>query len=144
VLAEVINRVRGTAPALPLTARWDGFERCWSPLMPFLFQRPDGGVHKPVTRKFVAAALDRAMAAAGLTGPDGTPLRITPHDFRRIFATDALRAGLPPHIAAKILGHIDLNTTMGSARGDLPRGRHHRPPGVHRPPPHPAPRRRIP
>ncbi len=115
VLAEVINRVRGTAPALPLTARWDGFERRWSPLMPFLFQRPDGGVHKPVTRKFVAAALDRAMAAAGLTGPDGTPLRITPHDFRRIFATDALRAGLPPHIAAKILGHIDLNTTMGYA-----------------------------
>jgi integrase len=115
VLAEVINRVRGTAPALPLTARWDGFERRWSPLMPFLFQRPDGGVHKPVTRKFVASALDRAMAAAGLAGPDGTPLRITPHDFRRIFATDALRAGLPPHIAAKILGHIDLNTTMGYA-----------------------------
>jgi hypothetical protein len=115
VLAEVINRVRGTAQALPLAARWDGFERRWSPLMPFLSQRPDGGVHKPVTRRFVASALDRAMAAAGLTGPDGTPLRITPHDFRRIFATDALRSGLPPHIAAKILGHIDLNTTMGYA-----------------------------
>ncbi|MBV9857128.1 MAG: site-specific integrase [Streptosporangiaceae bacterium] len=115
VLAEVINRVRGTARALPLVARWDGFERRWSPLMPFLFQRPDGGVRKPLTRRFVADALDRAMAAAGLTGPDGTPLRITPHDFRRIFATDALRAGLPPHIAAKILGHIDLNTTMGYA-----------------------------
>jgi integrase len=115
VLAEVINRVRGDAPALPLVVRWDEFERRWSPLMPFLFQRPDGGVHKPVTRRFVASALDRAMAAAGLAGPDGTPLRITPHDFRRIFATDALRAGLPPHIAAKILGHIDLNTTMGYA-----------------------------
>jgi hypothetical protein len=115
VLAEVITRVRGTAQTLPLAARWDGFERQWSPLMPFLFQRPEGGVHKPITRRFVADALDRAMAAAGLAGPDGTPLRITPHDFRRIFATDALRAGLPPHIAAKILGHIDLNTTMGYA-----------------------------
>jgi hypothetical protein len=115
VLAEVINRVRGTAQALPLVARWDGFERRWSPLMPFLFQRPDGGVHKPITRRFVANALDRAMSAAGLVGPDGTPLRITPHDFRRIFATDALRAGVPPHIAAKILGHIDLNVTMGYA-----------------------------
>jgi hypothetical protein len=115
VLAEAINRGRGTARALPLVARWDAFERRWSPLMPFLFQRNEGGVHKPLTRRFVADALDRSMAAAGLTGPDGTPLRITPHDFRRIFATDALRAGLPPHIAAKILGHIDLNTTMGYA-----------------------------
>ncbi len=26
-----------------------------------------------------------------------------------------LRAGLPPHIAARILGHIDLDTTMGYA-----------------------------
>lgn len=32
-----------------------------------------------------------------------------------IFATDALRSGLPPHIAARILGHVDLGTTMGYA-----------------------------
>jgi hypothetical protein len=32
-----------------------------------------------------------------------------------MFATDALRSGLPPHIAAKILGHADLGTTMGYA-----------------------------
>src|SRR5208282_1612061 len=31
------------------------------------------------------------------------------------FATEALRSGLPPHIAAKILGHADLGTTMGYA-----------------------------
>jgi len=45
--------------------------------------------------------------------PDGTPARITPHDFRRIFATEAVSAGLPVHIAAKILGHTNLNTTQG-------------------------------
>lgn len=39
-------------------------------------------------------------------------MRFTAHDFRRVFATDAIRTGLPPHIAAKILGHSDVNTTM--------------------------------
>ncbi len=34
---------------------------------------------------------------------------------RRIFVTDALRSGLPPHIAAKICGHALLDTTMGYA-----------------------------
>ena len=33
----------------------------------------------------------------------------------RIFVTDALRSGLPPHIAAKICGHALLDTTMGYA-----------------------------
>ena len=44
---------------------------------------------------------------------DGTPLRFTPHDFRRIFATETVNSGLPIHIAAKLLGHLDLNTTQG-------------------------------
>ncbi|WP_162907159.1 site-specific integrase [Allorhizocola rhizosphaerae] len=56
-----------------------------------------------------------ALEQTGLTDPSGAPLRFVPHDFRRIFTTDALRAGLPPHIAAKILGHVDLNTTLGYA-----------------------------
>jgi hypothetical protein len=45
----------------------------------------------------------------------GQPLEWRPHDFRRIFVTDALRSGLPPHIAAKICGHALLDTTMGYA-----------------------------
>ena len=42
-----------------------------------------------------------------------TPVRFTPHDFRRLFATEAVAAGLPVHIAAKLLGHESLNTTQG-------------------------------
>lgn len=38
-----------------------------------------------------------------------------PHDFRRIFVTDAIRSGLPPHIAAKVCGHSTVDTTMGYA-----------------------------
>lgn len=115
VLAAMIERVRGERPTIPLVGLWDSFEKQWSPRMPFLFQHPIGGMNKPITRRFVSGALDRAMAKAGLTDPSGVPLRFTPHDFRRIFATEALRAGLPPHIAAKILGHVDLNTTLGYA-----------------------------
>jgi hypothetical protein len=43
----------------------------------------------------------------------GQPLRYTPHDFRRIFITDAILNGLPPHIAQIIAGHRDINVTMG-------------------------------
>ncbi len=115
VLTAIIWRVRGQRATLPLVSSWDRFERCWSPRLPLLFQRPVGGVHTPITQRFVSDALDRAMIATGLTDAAGIPLRFTPHDFRRIFTTDALRAGLPPHIAAKILGHADLNTTLGYA-----------------------------
>ena len=33
--------------------------------------------------------------------------------MRRIFTTEALQNGLPPHICQLILGHKNLNTTMG-------------------------------
>jgi len=34
------------------------------------------------------------------------------HDFRRVFTTDAILNGMPPHVAQLILGHEDINTTM--------------------------------
>jgi hypothetical protein len=50
----------------------------------------------------------------GLKDPaDGRPLHYTPHDFRRIFITDAVMNGLPPHIAQIIAGHRDINVTLG-------------------------------
>ena len=38
------------------------------------------------------------------------PLRFTPHDFRRLFITDAILGGLPPHVAQVIAGHRDINS----------------------------------
>jgi len=55
----------------------------------------------------------RALAGTGIRGHDGQPLIFTPHDFRRIFVTDAVMNGLPPHIAQVICGHRDISTTMG-------------------------------
>lgn len=46
---------------------------------------------------------------------DGSLITFTPHDFRRLFATEAVNAGLPIHIAAAVLGHRKLDTTRGYA-----------------------------
>jgi len=45
--------------------------------------------------------------------PPLTKLRFTPHDMRRIFATETVNGGLPLHIAQKLLVRLDLNTTQG-------------------------------
>jgi hypothetical protein len=58
--------------------------------------------------------LNTALAHSPLTDPEtGGPLHFTPHDFRRMFITDAILSGLPPHIAQIIAGHRDINVTLG-------------------------------
>jgi len=115
VLTAIIYRVRAGQATLPLVSAYDVFEQVWSPPMPFLFQRRHGTEHHVLTRSFVRTCLIRALQATGLTDASGQPLMFTPHDFRRLFLTDAIRTGLPPHIAAKICGHQLLDTTMGYA-----------------------------
>ncbi len=112
VLAAVIARVRAGHQQIPLVARYDHMERVHSPALPLLFQRWWGTSRHCLTHHFVRVLLDQLVTASGLTGPDGTPMRFSPHDFRRIFATEAVAAGLPIHIAAKILGHQTLATTQ--------------------------------
>jgi hypothetical protein len=57
--------------------------------------------------------MNKAIEVCGLVDRTGQPLRFAPHDFRRIFITDAILNGLPPHIAQVIAGHDNINTTMG-------------------------------
>ena len=104
---------RGKA-ALPLVSAYDVFEQTWSAPMPFLFQRRYGSEDRPITRSYIRECMVSTSQAAQITTA-GEPLEWRPHDFRRIFVTDALRSGLPPHIAAKICGHALLDTTMGYA-----------------------------
>jgi integrase len=114
VLTAIIFRVRAGNPALPLVSAYDVFEQTWSPPMPLLFQRRYGSENRPITRSYIRECMVTTSQAAQLTVAD-QPLEWRPHDFRRIFVTDALRSGLPPHIAAKICGHTLLDTTMGYA-----------------------------
>lgn len=112
VLTAVIFRVRAGNAALPLVSAYDVFEQTWSPPMPFLFQRRYGTEDRPLTRSYIRECLVATSQSAQITVA-GDPLEWRPHDF--IFVTDAIRSGLPPHIAAKICGHAALDTTMGYA-----------------------------
>jgi integrase len=114
VLSAIIQRVRGASGAIPLVAAYDPRERTWSPALPLLFQRRIGTEQRAITDKVLREMLDAAIDHADLKDPaTREPLRFTPHDFRRVFITDAVLNGLPPHIAQVIAGHSDINVTMG-------------------------------
>ena len=113
VLSAVICRVRGVDGTVPLVRARDSHELVWLPPSPLLFQRRTRAENRSFSWSFVATLLDKALAHTGLTDPAGEPLHFTAHDFRRMFITDSILNGLPPHIAQVIAGHRDIGTTMG-------------------------------
>jgi len=113
VLAAVIHRVRDGTGAVPLVIAYDVHECEFTPPMPVLFQRHVGTDSRPVSAAVIRRWINDTLDGTGLTDASGQPLRFTPHDFRRIFATDAIMNGLPPHICQLIMGHKNINTTMG-------------------------------
>ncbi|MDT4995323.1 MAG: hypothetical protein QOH97_5215 [Actinoplanes sp.] len=112
VLASIIARSRGTDARIPLVRRYDYHERVTGPPLPHLFQRQRGWRREVISSTVVQKLLNETLARVGLTDAAGQPLRYTPHDFRRMFVTDAVTGGLPVHIAAKILGHDNISTTQ--------------------------------
>jgi integrase-like protein len=112
VLATIVHRIRGEDGQVPLVARYDGLERTMGPKLPHLFQRRTGWRREVISVSAVKTLLDATLSHCGLTDQAGQPLRFTPHDFRRIFTTEAVTGGLPVHIAARILGHDSLDTTQ--------------------------------
>jgi integrase len=113
VLASIISRLRvDNDGKIPLVSRYDPHERVSSPLLPHLFQRKAGGRSYAMGGGAVRRLLSDTLRRAGLRDNVGEELNFTPHDFRRIFATEAVSGGLPVHIAAKLLGHRNLATTQ--------------------------------
>lgn len=113
VLSAIVARLRTPNGAIPLVASYDVREKVWNPPAPLLFQRPIGGETRAFTPTAIRKLLINALAATGLTDNNGEPFIFSPHDFRRIFVTDAIMSGLPPHIAQVICGHKNIDTTMG-------------------------------
>ncbi|MDT4937273.1 MAG: hypothetical protein QOG80_944, partial [Pseudonocardiales bacterium] len=114
VLSAIILRVSDGTGTVPLVPSYDTHERVWSAPAPLLFQRRLNTETRVIADSMVRTLLCGALAHTGLVDPaDGEPLRYTPHDFRRMFITDAVMNGLPPHIAQIIAGHRDINVTMG-------------------------------
>jgi integrase len=113
VLATILQRIRTADGAVPLVVSYDLSERAWNPPMPLLFQRRAGMENVSLGPTAIRRLLGITLAGAGIAGSSGQPLTFTPHDFRRIFTTEAIMNGMPPHIAQLLLGHKDINTTMG-------------------------------
>jgi len=114
VLAVIVARVRDhETGAVPLVTAYDPLERVWNPPSPLLVQHRAGTECRTFSRLYIKRRLEDTAAAAGLISASGGPLTFTPHDMRRLFTTEALQNGLPPHICQLVLGHRNLNTTMG-------------------------------
>ena len=113
VLSAIVARIRGERPDVPLVVSYDKNERVYNPPMPLLFQWRRRLENRPVAESALRGYLDHALTALGVKDAAGQPMRYTFHDFRRLFITDAIVHGMPPHIAQLVAGHRDINTTMG-------------------------------
>jgi hypothetical protein len=113
VLSAIVQRLRTPDGSVPLVVSYDVREKIWNSPLPVLFQRGIGNERRAFTPSAIRKLLINALAATGLAGANGNPLTFQAHDFRRIFVTDAIMNGLPPHIAQIICGHKTIDTTMG-------------------------------
>lgn len=113
VLARIIRRIKNEDAKVSLLSRYDTYERTFGPPLPHLFQHASRHCPEVLSPSRVRELLAKLADRADIVDVDGTPLVFTPHDFRRVFSTETVNGGLPIHIAAKILGHLDLNTTQG-------------------------------
>ena len=112
IVAMIVMRQTEHGP-IPSVPRYDGHEREWTAPMPYLFQRQIGGVRKVASPGTILNNLRKRCQIIGETNPEFRGLHFTPHDFRRLFATDVVNNGLPIHIGAALLGHLSLQTTQG-------------------------------
>ena len=60
----------------------------------------------------IRKGLDQAVAAAGLVGPDGRPLRVVPHQLRHTYATSLINAGMSLQALMALLGHVTPEMTL--------------------------------
>lgn len=113
-LSEVVRRVRTPAGFLPLTQRWDSQDKHLGSPKPHLLILRNYRRLEVMSPPTVRKLLNEISSRIGVE-IDGESAVFTPHDFRRLFATDALATGLPPHIVQALMGHRNLVTTQGYA-----------------------------
>jgi len=112
VIAEIITHIKNLygTDAVPFCDRRDMANKQALPRAPYLIQ---GRSHpSAVTAQTIRTRLRYLSLAAGATHADGTPLHLTPHDCRRVFATEHLNSNTPVHVIASLLGHAGLDTVM--------------------------------
>lgn len=112
-IASIIRRLTADGKTVPMATRFDTYDRVWSAPAPFLFQRHIGQHIEVMTTGGIAEKLRHLCQAIALTDPRFEGVHFRPHDFRRLFATELVNNGLPIHIGAALLGHLNLETTRG-------------------------------
>jgi integrase len=60
--------------------------------------------------------LNQAVAAAGVYGPDGAPLRVTPHQLRHTYGTELVNGGISLPALMALLGHVTPEMTLRYAK----------------------------
>jgi hypothetical protein len=96
-----------------LPSRFDPHDKVWSPQLPFLFQRRVGSTNRVIAGGTVLNMIKRRCHELAEQHRGFRTTRFTPHDLRRIFATELVNSGLPIHIGAALLGHLNIQTTRG-------------------------------
>jgi len=64
----------------------------------------------------IRQGLHKAVLEAGVTTPDGAPLRVTPHQLRHTFGTALVNAGMGLPALMALLGHVTPDMTLRYAQ----------------------------
>ncbi|WP_218001269.1 site-specific integrase [Nocardia thailandica] len=113
VIARIIARHTAGGQTIAVIPRYDTQDKIWSAPLPHLFQRQVGMARTVIAAGTIVFWLRDTCAALAETNPAFAQMHFTPHDFRRLFATELANSGLPVHIGAALLGHLDLDTFRG-------------------------------
>jgi site-specific recombinase XerD len=113
VIAQVIRRHTARHGTVPVCPRYDQHERTWCEPLPYLFQRIQSGTPRALSISAVRQIVVRAARRLVPTHPEFAEVSFSPHDFRRLFITELVNNGLPIHIGAALLGHLNIQTTRG-------------------------------
>lgn len=112
VLSEIIRHVKRFYGLnhVPPVDNFDFYERRPLPRAPYLLL----GRSRPsmIGRTTIREMLAGISRRAGARTHDGQPLLVHPHDCRRVFASEHLNNGTPPHVLRALLGHERLDTVM--------------------------------
>ena len=112
VIAEIIRHTRGfyRSAEVPPCDRRDEHEKRPLPRAPYLLQ----AIRHPstVNTNTIRGRLRWLSGQAGARHADGSPLVLTPHDCRRVFASEHLNAHTPVHVIQALLGHATIDTVM--------------------------------
>lgn len=90
MIAEVVAHVKAFygSTAVPACDRRDYVAKTPLPRAPYLLQ--GAGHPSAMSIQTIRGRLQNLSLAAGARHADGTPLRLAPHDCRRVFATEHL------------------------------------------------------